>query len=273
MKQAYMIMLTIFLCGSMCLFAFADEASDSLSVSDTEKQAVQFMPIDHVVKLYSTSFTDKFAQGKSIVDVVNDESVFIIYMVAGDKGPLAYRKLLDDGRALSLDLTIILDGWKTLYPYIVAPEKILGDEITVQQVYCIHGDANYDGACIYYATDEGDYVLYKGWSGAEEAYLIDMDTFYLITEAVHIEKEHTSMGSAVGTVGLGDVWDLEPYKIGGEQIPVLAPNESNGVGSNMSIGSEKSLFDWTVLAVVCAVIALAAGCAFAVGLHQRCKKQ
>ena len=61
---------------------------------------------------------------------------------------------------------------------------------------------------IYYATDHGNYILYKEYVTAPETYLFPLDDFYLYAESVVLSKGD---GYSDGGVSNDESFDLESY--------------------------------------------------------------
>jgi hypothetical protein len=96
-------------------------------------------------------------------------------------------------------------------------------DIVIESVYFMYGSSNYDGNAIYYKTNLGDYVYYRGaWGGPEM--LCTAERFYEYKRAEYEEIVANNTGEVKNGGGTSvEDWDLSAYDYRSPNFDPTAP--------------------------------------------------
>lgn len=189
------------------------ENLDSIKLTEKEKNDLQIKSSDTAIRMYNSMYTPFFAEGMSIDEILTHNSMSYIYMIKSITGKIRYMHYWRDGNTYKITNGIPID-WSDFYRYAVTPHLVLDSTIQVKAVYCLHGEANYDGAYIYYVTNQGDYILYREYASADAQYLIPVQELYGIAKKVVDSNKETGDELLYGgSPVITELCDLSAYQV------------------------------------------------------------
>ena len=211
MKRIMAIVLASMVMVTFSLPVLARE-TDSIHLESEERSLLNASPEDTVVKVYSNDIIRNFESRKDIADILADSE--IMYMIVKDSGYISYYNFYK-GQLTELWKETGVPDWSEFYTYAVFPSLVFESTIKVEQVYCLNGMSPWDVA-IYYATDHGNYILYKKHLKVPETYLFPLNEFCLYAGSVVRSKGDGYSDSGVSN---DESFDLEPYLFEAKQQP------------------------------------------------------
>ena len=226
MKRIMAMVLASMVMVTFSLPVLARE-TDSIHLESEERSLLNASPEDTVVKVYANDIIRNFESRKDIADILADSE--IMYMIVKDSGYISYYNFYK-GQLTELRKETGVPDWSEFYTYAVFPSLVFESTIKVEQVYCLDGMSPWHVA-IYYATDHGNYILYKKHLKVPETYLFPLNEFCLYAGSVVRSKGDGYSDSGVSN---DESFDLEPYLFEAKQQPVQTdpkPSESNQMTS------------------------------------------
>jgi hypothetical protein len=225
------------------------EQYDSLRLPENERTDMAEAPDDTVIKLYVGIFYDNFAKGQSIEEITSGNSNLtdrlITYLIISPTEGYTKMKQYYNGTVSRIrgDTNVFIPEWAAFSNYATTPELVFDSSVQVNATYCLDASSSHHGVCIYYVTNQGDYVLYKQYLTDDCAeYLFPSTNFYEFCEAIDNELRKNS--DLTGGAPIEELYDLTPYK--------FEPRQENA--------SNASLWLWIVSGVL--LVILVCGFAF-----------
>lgn len=288
MKRVLIVCVILVVLLNLTTLAQASELYDSINVPQEKKELIYADRINEesdIIRIYECPHTlDKFADGWNVLAIAYASNE--VYMVPLDPvDRFAYFTYVEDNISKGCKPSIYTEGFWTVYQYILHPELVFDSSVQVQNVFCFYDDLHdsHDGLCIYYITDQGDYILYKMWSGAEEMYLFTAEEFYPLTEAL-IELRQENLKYGAGLDMLDSVCDIEQYRFNpdqqsddrGNDEPNQDPQEPTQPGDHTDSTNPPTAPDdsiappaWILPVVICGSIVVVGAIAAVVLLKKR----
>lgn len=194
------------------------------SLHDPDMERVKDNPDDTVIVLYRGSLSYALRKSMTMTEFLDSVPNILNtkrYMVISGEGEnyqITYKHIMQNDEVWGESAVqggFIFTEWSGLVDYVLHPETLFDDSVEVQKIYC--GD-EVPEVCIYYVTDQGDYVLFKTESTAEDSYLFPLEE-YIAFATDYLEKKHEATRDENGDlVGIGIApgelpYDIEQYNV------------------------------------------------------------
>lgn len=211
-KNALCIILAILISTFVSLDVFAADSEDSLKISNDITDAITNSADDVVIRLYNNRYIKRFAERQTISEQIEAVCKYNmeVFMVIEPSGSITYKKRWQDG--FSNITARPYSDWSEFYIYAKYPNLIFDSTVEVTNVYCLDGTPSHEHVYIYYATNEGDYVLFKESLNDEKMYLLPLNDFYDFADAVWSEQKKYLDYEGGGGETIHELYDLEPYE-------------------------------------------------------------
>ena len=221
----FLILLTVLGLTVSALPIWGETLEDSLH--DPNMERVKDNADDTVIVLYCGSLSYCLEKNMTVYDFLDAVPNILYakrYMVISGEGEdrqIIYKRIprtSDEVRYESSGMSDYpRDDWSSLVDYVLQPEALFDDSVVVQEIYCV--DEMPQSCQIYYVTDQGDYVLFKTESTAEDSYLFPLEE-YLVFSADYREMNRAQSvdenGEPLsgGSGGSGELpYDIEQYNV------------------------------------------------------------
>ena len=234
---ATFVIIAITLC--LCLSAFATSKYDSNNIQSIIRKNIESqnddLHISAIVGVWNYPFIVFVGYTGDIDAVVSGASNRIFTRHGNPSNTYRAWDITEDNQIKKPVAYSLSECQKAFFEYVIDPRKVFSDStIKVTETYLIDGSDEYEGICIYYKTNKGDYVLYCDCLNAEfknnDLYLIPKDDFLNIAkDYFEYMKENGANGHVFGkTNGMNTVIDLSQFKF----------TENNKVAINTLMNTE-----------------------------------
>lgn len=228
--------------------SYTVEDGDSVVLDSFEVELIRDESFEKVIKLYNGMYMHRFSK-KQDIHTMLENALEIEYLVISGKR-VRYKHIYE-GKITNIDSASFKGkGWKEFYTYAVSPELIFDASVKVYNTYCLDGSSSHNGVYIYYATNNGDYVLYKEFLSYEEMYLFPLEDFYEVAKIVQ-DDLYLHRNETGGNTPISELVDLSSY--------VVTPS--------------KHIASWIpyVATSIVAVLIVVGGCLIAAKRHKNAK--
>ena len=274
-KSMKRIMGCLLILSCMCCLyckAVAVPTEDSLHISEEALEILRSVGAYPVYRIYREDALVFFGKQTPISDLTTVCTNYLYKLEGGN----SYKEI-KDGKVLPTSSTEF--RWCEWDQYVLNPELIFGAEIDVYNIYCFDDSDSLDPVCIYYVTNQGDYVLISEFMWTNDVHLFPANVFYQYMSEVYELQLSNRPGS--GRYTILDIAGVEEYVLdmesktheeGQETVPPteisndVKPNEPNEPNT-----PEKAEFDWVRPVAWCVVAALTV--VFAIPVIKRKKSQ
>ncbi|MBE6960672.1 MAG: hypothetical protein E7448_08145 [Ruminococcaceae bacterium] len=251
MKQMLSVMLALLLILLPMTLVCAqgnDQGQDSADVSDAHRSLLGVPEDATVIRMYNTPVMFVFSELDTIEAVLAGSKMQIIYYVEMPDGTVK-ELTLSEGEAYEMDESAFtpqaIEAFKDGHVL-----DLIGEEVTVQNVYYLTGESSRAGTAIYYRTDKGDYVYYNYWELGE--CFFTAETFGKLMD--EIVEEKAKNGHLDGGMGMIGDWDLSAFRI---DSPTFNLNAQ--LPGTETQPENHSVWIWAGIAVVIVAAAVASG--------------
>ena len=162
-------------------------------------------------KVYDVAFLYFFRDRDDIISWIKQKSEYSHYLVPISTEDAIFM-VIRDGKAVHIGRDGGATVWMGFFKYSARPDLVFETSVKVNEIYCFDDLFLGNGACLYYKTDHGDYILYYMQS-KEQVYLFPLSDFY------EFAKLYDNMGSRINKV-----LDLESYLINDTPHAVSHPD-------------------------------------------------
>ena len=190
-------------------------SNDSVNLSSEEEKLLHKLSPGTSIKLYNGMFMHGFAEKMTIDELLSKEfTLEEIYVNIPPLPmiPVSYLKIAD-GEAQHTDL--IYDEGEFFAKYYDKGKSVLKSisvNAKIEKVYCLDGEPSHDGVYIYYVTNKGDFVLFKEYAAAENAYIMPLDIFYEFSSVVLVDR--IKYGNYNGRISaIEELYDLSKFEV------------------------------------------------------------
>lgn len=210
MKQKFILALVV-CCILVSGVSAASSQWDSLTIEEDILEIISYDPNGLAFRLYTGAYMWGFADHKEISELLEEPYTSEIRYVRESGGVIRDYKI-EDGIAKESDwIRHQVDDFFDAVSRIDSIISVLGEDVTVENIYCLDGEPNLDGIYIYFVTNQGDYVYYKDYTGAEDEYLIPLAQFYEFAEVFYQNQKNAQYGN--GTGDIEELYDLDGYNL------------------------------------------------------------
>ena len=189
---------------------------DSFNLTSEEINKLKIEnPDNQVIKKYLTAFCFLFPGSTSVSDMVKSEEIIAEQYIILENNSIVSYQTLQSGE--STEINGINENKRASDEAFVSKintgKNMLAEVSNNIEVNSIHYfvDTTYLGSCIYYETNEGDYVYYKGFvSNETRDYLFPASDFIDLITLVYNERLKNPYSSD-GSVNIEDYMDVSQY--------------------------------------------------------------
>ena len=227
------------------------DTRDSRYIPPEDLAVINDPTAEIIVKAYSSDSISAFGYYDNIEDALAYYCTpkWIVYIKKNAEGLSTYGYFTDQSGVTKLikeTYSLNVNHSSVALQELQTGEAIsaVSPDIAIESVYFMYGSPNYDGNAIYYKTNLGDYVYYRGaWGGPEM--LCTAERFYEYKRAEYEEIVANNTGEVKnGGASVSD-WDLSAYDYRSPNFNPAAP-----------LPKGKDAFPWLGLGIV--VLPLAA---------------
>lgn len=225
--------------------------TDSLNITYEEKSKLNLQNTDaQIVKRYVTGFCFIFPGTNTVDELIQSEEILSKEYLAVESNHIVsyYRVLRDDKvskiynissfeRATDEDLIAKMNAGKKLL-------TILSTDIEIYSCNYFVDKTNL-GACIYYETNMGDYVYYRGVAFANNGqYLFPAKDFVELITLIHTARSENADKDG-GSVDINDYMDVSKYDMNSPSFGFEVNNSVMNKGNNDVVDKAKrdTIFD------------------------------
>ena len=251
MKAMLSVLLALVVILLPITVTYAEEAvetEDSANVSDVYRRLLGVSEEATVIRMYNTHVIGGFSDFDTIEAVLANSKMQIIYYVVMPDGTVK-ELTVSEGIVYETNASVVRSQAMEVYKN-GSVLDLIGEEVTVQNVYYLTGESSHSGTAIYYRTDKGDFVYYIQTNLGE--CFFPVETFNQLMDQI-VEEQSKNGNSNIGMGIIGE-WDVSSFQIGSPTFNLNAqlPGTDDQPQNN-------SLWLWIGIAAVVAAAAAGGG--------------
>ena len=210
MKRALIMMFAAVICVGSFILPAAANSTDSLHLTSEEKTLLEVSSDDVVVKIFAGFFMESFSRQEDILSILEKSKTwYLVERNNDDEMALSMYRRKDNGELGRFSYAT--SGWSNFYTYAVSPNKVFDSSVKVNSVYCLDIEPSPEDVCIYYDTDQGDYVLYRQNLFGDETYLFPISVFYEVQEVLYNDLRAIPELNVGTNPPLKELYDADRY--------------------------------------------------------------
>ncbi len=219
MKRYMIIAIVVLLAIISSITVFAEDTmkrTDSLNVTPEEKSQLDLQNTTaQVVKKYVTGFCFIFPGTNKVDELIQSEEILVEqYLIVESNDVVSYR-VLHDNKVKEIDgiSSLERDNDEYFIAKMNSSKNLLSILSTDIEVYSCNYfvDTTHLGSCIYYETNMGDFVYYRGGVSTEaKEYLFPAKDFVELITSVYIARSENSDKDG-GIININDYMDVSKY--------------------------------------------------------------